>query len=351
MPKNRLIFALLVLVVVSCLSFVFLNKKKGPFELDYNRISINLPVAYKKDLMLEKYPLGEKYLAENLLYEFKKLGFEVKLSAIEDVYLSDNYKEGFEFYMRSYPELMDKDYKHFFDSDKIAILYETIPYKISEVKNADIVFTGSYMKNEEYRKEGINSYFIPQFTNFDRFYPAYREDLKTKVLFVGNLWPDKESRKSVEYALRNGIEIDVYGASWDDVLVGDKKKYWKDMQIKNEDLKYYYSSADIVLNDTRQDMIDIGFISNRIYDATACKAFVISDYIEGIEKIYGDSIVMYKNEKEFKELIEYYLAHPEKRMEKAKKAYEITKKNFGADKIVKKMADIIREYAVEKNKK
>ena len=123
----------------------------------------------------------------------------------------------------------------------------------------------------------------------------------------------------------------------------------KGNQIDNDELKYYYSSADIVLNDTRGDMIEAGFISNRIFDVTACGGFLISDYIEGIEEIYGDAIPMYKTEEEFVELINYYLSHPEERKIKAQKAHEITMKNFGSKEIVSRMIEIMKGYALEKN--
>ena len=42
-------------------------------------------------------------------------------------------------------------------------------------------------------------------------------------------------------------------------------------------LNRYYSSAKIVLNDHWPDMRAHGFLSNRLYDALACGAFVISD--------------------------------------------------------------------------
>ena len=95
--------------------------------------------------------------------------------------------------------------------------------------------------------------------------------------------------------------------------------------------------------------IEAGFVSNRIFDVTACGGFIISDYIEGIEEIYGDAIPMYKTEEEFVELIKYYLEHEDERREKAKKAQEITKKHFTSDKIVAKMLEIMKGYALEKN--
>ena len=96
-------------------------------------------------------------------------------------------------------------------------------------------------------------------------------------------------------------------------------------------------------------MIEAGFISNRIFDASACGAFIISDYIKEIEEIYGDSIAMYKNEEEFVELVKYYLNNKDEREEKAKKAQEITIKRFGGQKVLGDMMKIIEDY-IAKNR-
>jgi spore maturation protein CgeB len=38
-----------------------------------------------------------------------------------------------------------------------------------------------------------------------------------------------------------------------------------------------------------------GFISNRIFDALACGATVISDYVVGIEKYFNNAVLTYNN--------------------------------------------------------
>ena len=343
--KKKYYIILAFIVFFSSVLFGFYGKNIGnPYELDYNRVVINLPITYTKFLEDKTLGLGEKYLAEDLKAELEKNGFEVRLFTWEDTYSNRNFKEGFELFMRAWPELYLPEYHQFVDKDRISVLFETIPYKLEEVRNADLIFTGSLKKDKEYKKMGLNSYFFPQFTRLDKFYNAPKEELKTKLLFVGNVWSLEMRRKTVDYAVRNNLKIDIYGKGWEQFLDGEDLELIKGEQILNDDLKYYYSSADIVLNDTRDDMIEAGFISNRIFDATACGAFVISDYIKEIEEVYGDSIVMYKSEEEFVELINYYLEHPEEREIKAKKAQEITIRRFGADKAVGVMAKIMREY-------
>ena len=64
--------------------------------------------------------------------------------------------------------------------------------------------------------------------------------------------------------------------------------------VANTELARYYSAADIVLNDHWNDMRFEGFISNRLYDALACGAFVISDEIDGIAAEFDGAVPTYR---------------------------------------------------------
>jgi spore maturation protein CgeB len=60
-------------------------------------------------------------------------------------------------------------------------------------------------------------------------------------------------------------------------------------------------------------MREHGFASNRLYDAVACGALVLSDDIPGLAERFGGAVVTYESPEELKALIEHYLAHPEER--------------------------------------
>ena len=118
---------------------------------------------------------------------------------------------------------------------------------------------------------------------------------------------------------------------------------YKAPYIPNNVLNQYYSSAKIVLNDHRPDMKSYGFINNRIYDATAAGALVISDYIPEIEEIYQGCVPTYKTKEELAYLLNYYLTHEDKRQQKALCAQEITLKNFTHTEIAKKILHLAKE--------
>lgn len=343
---KKIIFVLLLLMISGGVGW-FCVPQKNPYQVDYNKIVINLPIIPTKILADKTFPYGEKYLGEDMAKELEAQGFDVKLYSFEDTYSNLNFKQGIDIYLRHYPELSLPKYHKSFDRDKIGILFETVPYALTQVANADIVFTGSLKKYKEYKNLGINAHFLPQFTRTDKFYPAYKPEYQTNVLFIGNQWREFDLRKSVRYASEMGVEVDIYGDSLLKRMDEDKKYMWKGLQIPGDELKYYYSSANIVLNDTRPDMIANGSLNNRIFDVTACKGFIITDYMKEIEEIYGDAIPMYKTKEEFKALIDYYLAHPEERRAKAEKAYQITTSRFSAKATIKKMVDVIRDYQMQ----
>ncbi len=199
--------------------------------------------------------------------------------------------------------------------------------------NMDAVIVASKFLYNELNKKGIKAHYIPQYTNLDKFYYDYDESLKSDVFFVG---VNTFYRRAPNYILEANLPITIYGPNYPDGV--SKGEY-----LDNRILRKHYSSAKIVLNDTREGMIKFGFISNRIFDATACGTLVISDYVKEIEDVYGDSIPMWKTKEELIELVKYYLdpKNEKERLEKAQKAREITLKNFTVDIVGKKFEDVI----------
>ena len=181
-------------------------------------------------------------------------------------------------------------YPSFEDNFGIETIKDTDDY-ISDIKHKvrqgiDIVISASYHFTEELKKRGIDAYYVPQFTNSDKFYPDFHQELKSDVFFVG---VNTHYRKAWKYLKEAGIDITIYGPYYPEGI--SKGDY-----LDNRLLGKYYSSAKIVLNDTRDGMKKYGFIGNRIFDASASGALVISDYMKEIE----DSKI---SEKEFADML------------------------------------------------
>ena len=72
-----------------------------------------------------------------------------------------------------------------------------------------------------------------------------------------------------------------------------------------------------MLNDHWRDMRDEGFISNRIYDALACGAFVLSDEVPGIGEEFDGAVATYDRAEQLEGLIDHFMANPDERRERA----------------------------------
>jgi spore maturation protein CgeB len=59
----------------------------------------------------------------------------------------------------------------------------------------------------------------------------------------------------------------------------------------------------------------------RDFEVTGCGAFLLTDYARGLETIFkpGEEIICYKNIEELKDIVKFYLSHPQEREEIARK--------------------------------
>jgi spore maturation protein CgeB len=86
------------------------------------------------------------------------------------------------------------------------------------------------------------------------------------------------------------------------------------------DLPRLYNAARISLNITVSKLkTGIGL---RLFDISACEGFALTDYRSDLFRFFDpeEEVVCYKDEEELRELCEYYLTHPERRGEIAKRA-------------------------------
>lgn len=166
--------------------------------------------------------------------------------------------------------------------------------------------------NELANDLGTDVALLQQCTDPDLFYPVDEtQGLNDEFLFVGN--PRGHYRKVVKFCIDNGVPLSVYGKGWDKIIPGS---YIKESYIENEELRNHYSSCKVLFNDHWDDMASKGFVSNRLFDALACGCVVVTDRVEGIGEVFGDSVLVYDNEDEFRELI----ASIDKNYENYKKA-------------------------------
>lgn len=119
------------------------------------------------------------------------------------------------------------------------------------------------------------------------------------VLYVGNHYA-KTLRTSVQLALNYDVNIDLYGRGWVNTAADHLVK--ADF-IDNTQLAAYYRGANVLLNDHEHNMGMMGFVSNRIFDALACGAPIVSDHISGLPEEMDEWVSIYLKEEEFPELV------------------------------------------------
>jgi GT2 family glycosyltransferase/spore maturation protein CgeB len=177
------------------------------------------------------------------------------------------------------------------------------------VADYDVVFAASNILAAHLAARlGRPAYPLHQATDAVRFRPTPggpHHDL----LFVANSRGVR--RRVVDELTPTNLDLAVYGHGWTPELLDPR--YLRGEHIPNQELAAYYSAAAIVLNDHWPDMIEVGLLSNRLYDAAASGAFVISDSVAGLEAEFDAGIVSFADGTELRELVAHYLAAPDER--------------------------------------
>ena len=230
-----------------------------------------------------------------------------------------------------------------FINTKDTFIYNTDAYLNNELEYFDLIATPAKAVWEQLKQFNYATEFVPQFTNPKKFHYEPKKELQTDLLFVGSCWYD---RISALFAVELGYNISVYGLNWQGKI---PQQYVKGNFIDNQELNKYYSSAKIVLSDHAEDLAQMGLVINRLYDASAAGAFIISEYSPYIEEIFGDAIPLFSSKEEFKKLVDYYLSHPEERKKKAQKAQKITLEHYTNDIIAEQFKDLF--LRIKENKK
>ncbi len=127
-----------------------------------------------------------------------------------------------------------------------------------------------------------------------------------ELLFVGNSRGTR--RKIIDDVTPTARDLAVYGGGWADDLLDPV--YLRGAVVSNHDLPAYYSAADIVLNDHWVEMAEAGMINNRLYDALATGAFVISDAIPGLAEEFDGAVETYTDPADLVLIVERFLADP-----------------------------------------
>jgi glycosyltransferase involved in cell wall biosynthesis len=126
-----------------------------------------------------------------------------------------------------------------------------------------------------------------QCTDPDLFYPA-SGDAGREIVFVGN--SRNVARPAVTDALAAGYDVAVYGSRWESLI---DRKHIRAINVPNAAVGDLYRHAGLVLNDHWPDMQRAGILSNRVFDALACAAPVVSDEIPDLPAGFAEYITTF----------------------------------------------------------
>ena len=169
----------------------------------------------------------------------------------------------------------------------------------SECREFDLVFAAS----SAWAAEHSQAWRLPitpllQCTDPRLFHPASGEpDTGEPVVFVGKAHGGM--RPAVEAALAANCDLALYGADWEDLVPAS---VIRSTHVPNTEVAPLYASAGVVLNDHWPDMRRAGFVSNRVFDAVACGARVVTDDLAGIEELFPGSVRRFGSPSELAEL-------------------------------------------------
>lgn len=160
---------------------------------------------------------------------------------------------------------------------------------VDELEAYDLVFAaGPAWARRMAERASVPVLPLLQATSPRRFHPGPVDAaLAADVLFVGKT--RNVFRPIVRDVLEAGGELAVYGDGWEQFI---DPSLVRAQFLPNDDVSAAYRSARIVLNDHWDDMRREGFLANRLFDAVASGARVVSDDIEGLD-IFGGAVRSY----------------------------------------------------------
>lgn len=128
-----------------------------------------------------------------------------------------------------------------------------------------------------YESLGVDSAYLPQATDTARFTPGARLTGAPlyDITFVGNM-AARAPRSNVRQAISLGYDVKVWGQGWEDVIPAANLVA---PRLAPGELPLIYARSRVVLNSHMPMMSQLGFMSNRSFDALACGACVVSDRV------------------------------------------------------------------------
>lgn len=160
----------------------------------------------------------------------------------------------------------------------------------AEISTYGHVFVASDRLAHQWSRDlGIRVDPLLQCTDQNLFFPDPSDPARNgDILFVGN--SRNVFRPAVRTTIEAGLTPAVYGTRWEALI---DARHVKGAVIPNTAVADLYRKAGVVLNDHWPDMQRAGILSNRVFDALACAAPIVSDEIMDLPDGFADFVMTF----------------------------------------------------------
>jgi spore maturation protein CgeB len=302
--------------------------------------------------------LGMK--TETFFYKKKgRLAFIEKNKRVKDLWRSYMNKNLFKSVMDGKPDIL-------FISKGETITVDTL-WKIREKTSTRIVnvfpdnpfYTGKFEAIEPchyffvkdsyvldvLQKAGLkNVYYLPQCTDPDVHKPMQLNDQENELYcsdlsLIGSMYPYR--LKFIEQIV--DFNPSLWGRGWSKVSNLEILKLYRGKDIRGTRKAKAISGSAISLN-PHHPLNDINGVNRRTFDIAACRGFQLVDCKVDMERVFtiNKEIICFRTIDELRRLIEYYLRHPNERVQVAEAAYQRVLKEHTYDHRAKEILEIIK---------
>jgi GT2 family glycosyltransferase len=170
---------------------------------------------------------------------------------------------------------------------------------VDEVREYDLVFAASHGWSRRMQAEsGVEVRPLLQATDPRLFNPERATpDTGYQAVFVGS--SRNVERPVVRDAIQAGLDVAIFGPYWTQFFPDASFVH---AAVPNAEVGGLYRAARVVLNDHWDDMAENGFVSNRLFDAVASGARVVSDPVDGIEELFEGAAQVYAGPEDLRRL-------------------------------------------------
>lgn len=264
-------------------------------EIDLHNKKIKLSIKISAPELSKVKPWGDYYFAISIAKHFEKNGYSVRIDCMDQWYSTRAMADDVVISLRGLDRYEPR-------ADQLNLLWViSHPERVSvaEIKNFQHVYVASQYFAEKL-KEFTNLSIIeslPQATDFSMSELDEDRLLDTpahEILFVGN--SRGKFRNVVKWCVEKNYPIAIYGSGWEGFI---DKKFIVSEFVENQNIPYLYNKAGVVLNDHWDDMRELGFLSNRVWDVIGSGGIILSDYVYGIDAIDHPRLYSYNDREDF----------------------------------------------------